>query len=165
MRTVRIAALVSALSALAACSQPAWKPYQNAAWGFGVSFRGDPKVTETPASPGSLKSLQAEAKSGGRDYVISVTDATASGKTPDQLLAQAPQATADGEGGTLTSTANVQSGGLAGREFVVTRQGQPLERDRIFVSGGRFYQLVTQSPYGAKDKETQTFLESFHLGG
>jgi hypothetical protein len=163
MRIARIAPIGLLSLALAACGGPGPKPYTNAAWGFGVTFQGDPKVTETAATPGNPKSFSAEAKAGGRDYVVSVTDATVSGKTPDQLLAQAPQATADGEGGTLLPPTAVSVGGVSGREFVINRPNLPVERDRIFVSNGRFYQLVTQSPYGPKDSETTKFFDSFHF--
>jgi len=164
MRIVRIVPAGLALLALAACnSAPAPKPYENAAWGFGVTFHGDPKVTETAATPGSPKSFSAEVKAGGRDYVVSVTDATVSGKSPAELLAAAPQATADGEGGTLKPPVVVTSGSVSGREFVITRPNLPVERDRIFVANGRFYQLITQSPYGEKDSETQKFFDSFHI--
>jgi hypothetical protein len=164
MRVVRFVPVGLTLLALAACNGgPAPKPYENAAWGFGVTFHGDPKVTETPATPGSPKSFSAEAKAGGRDYVVSVTDATMSGKTPDELLAAAPKATADGEGGTLKPPVVVKTGAVVGREFVITRPNLPVERDRIFVANGRFYQLVTQSPFGEKDSETQKFFDSFHI--
>jgi hypothetical protein len=166
MRIVRIVPVGLTLLALGACGGGAApKPYENPAWGFGVTFHGDPKVTEAPASAGNPKSFSAEAKAGGRDYVVSVTDATVSGKTPEQLLDAAPQATADGEGGTLKTPTYVATGKIMGREFVVTRPNLPLERDRIFVANGRFYQLVTQSPYGAKDTETQKFFDSFHIAG
>jgi hypothetical protein len=164
MRTVSILTCGFALVALAACS-PAPKPYTNAAWGFGASFRGPVKVTDTPAANGNPASFQAESTAGGRQYVIAVTDTSLAGKTPDQILAEAPQATADASGGTLQPATNVTAGKVAGREFVIKHKDAPTERDRVFVSNGKLYQLTTQSPHGEADSETTQFLTSFHLDG
>lgn len=164
MRTALIAACGLALLALTACS-PAPKPYENAAWGFGASFRGPVKATDTPAANGNPASFQAESTAGGRQYVIAVTDTSLAGKTADQILAEAPQATADASGGALQPPTNVMAGKVAGREFVIKHKDAPTERDRVFVSNGRLYQLTTQSPHGEADSETTEFLTSFHLTG
>lgn len=164
MRTLSIAACGLTLLALVACS-PAPKPYQNATWGFSAAFRGPVKTSDTPAAGGAPASFQAQSVAGGRQYVIAVTDTALSGKTPAQILSEAPQATAQASGGTLSAPTDVSSGGVAGREFVIKHPGAPVERDRVFVSNGKLYQLTTQSPHGEKDSEATQFLDSFHLTG
>ena len=165
MRAVVAAGLAVSLLALAGCSsKPAqWKVYDYPAWGFGVSFKTPPTVTETPASAQSTHSFQAEAQQGEIDLVVIAEDSQAAGKTDAQILADIPDEMVSAAQGTYKSSGNVTVGKAAGRDLVIDRGANPTEHARVFVVNGRVYQVITQTPPGDDPADANKFLESFHF--
>src|SRR6201995_2257660 len=84
------ALLAPAVLALSGCSVPPLKDYAYPAWNFAVSFRAAPKVTDMPASASGPHARIAESHAGGRDFLVEVVDGSASAKTEDQALEDAP---------------------------------------------------------------------------
>jgi hypothetical protein len=165
MRIIPTIVLAAALSALAACSVPPLKEYVYPAWGFAISFRAPPTVTDTPASPDGATPhrLALTLTNAGRSYDLSATDASKSSKSDDQILSDVPRSMAEGVGGTLGPETYVAAGAVVGREFKVDKPGQATARVRIFVAHRRLYEIVSQSTLGPDDPEVTTFLDSFRL--
>ena len=102
---------------------------------------------------------------GGRDLIVEVTDTSVSDKTDAEILREVPQTMIVDAGGTVEAHADVTAGKVPGMDVTIDRGGNPTERIRVFVANRRLYQLITQSPEGADDKEAAAFLDSFHLTG
>ena len=49
-----------------------------------------------------------------------------------------------------------------GREIQVSKDGKPYATMRVFLAGGRFYEVVAVSNYGPSDPASNAFLYSFH---
>jgi hypothetical protein len=165
MRAYTAAALTASLLSLAACSQPQPKVYNYPAWGFSVTFKTPPKVTETASTADSPHSIQAEATQDDVDLVVIALDSQTQGKSDEQLLAEVPDEMVRGANGTVKSQVNITLGKVAGRDLTIDRGADPTERARVFVVKGRIYQVVTQTPQGTEDTEATQFLNSFHLTG
>jgi hypothetical protein len=165
MRVITAAALTLLLFALAACSRPTWKEYDYPAWGFAVSFKGQPSVTDSPASAKGPRSFQVELVQNGVDLVVEAIDASNSDKSDQQLLANIPDEMVQSSEGTVTSSANVAIGNVIGRDITIDRGRDPTERARVFVVNRRVYQVITQSPQGSDQSDVVPFLNSFHLLG
>jgi hypothetical protein len=165
MRFIGSAVLATMLLALTACSVPPLKTYAYPAWGFSISLRSAPAVTLQPAttSGGPAGGIKVESNAAGRDFVVSVADGSASGKSDDEILSQFPQFLA--QGGKLTSQTYVATGAVTGRELLIDKPGQETQRVRIFVSHKRLYEIDAQSSLGPQDSEVTTFLDSFQLTG
>jgi hypothetical protein len=166
MRGLHILGCLAALIALASCgAPPPFVDYSYPAWGFAVSFRGRPNVTEYPASADgkSRHALLVESVLAGRDDLVSVVDGTGSPKSDDEVLASAPSALAAYVGGTAGPIAYAASGNVIGREFLLSRPGKPTSRVRIFVANQHLYQLISQSALGPDDPEVASFLAGFRL--
>src|SRR5476651_1777432 len=104
MRIFRTVVLTVALSVAWACTPaPPLKEYAYPSWGFAVSLRAVPKVTDTPAaSDGStIHTLLVESSLAGRDNLVNVIDGSGSAKYEDQALSDAPATLAGSVGGTL----------------------------------------------------------------
>jgi hypothetical protein len=168
MRIFRTVVLTVAMSAAWACTPvPPLKEYAYPSWGFAVSFRGPPKVTDSPAaSDGStVHTLMVESSLAGRDDLVNVIDGSGSTKSEDQALSDAPATLASAIGGTLGPITYAATGKTIGREFLLTRQGRPPARVRIFVANKHLYELIAESTLGPDDPETANFLGSFRLLG
>ena len=161
MRATTSALLAVLLLALAACSVPSLKVYAYPAWGFSISLRAQPAVTETPGANGQAGGIKVEAVVAGRDFLVSVADGSASPKSDDEILSEFPQALA--QGGTLTPETYVATGAVTGREVLIDRPVQETQRVRIFVSHRRLYEVSAQSSLGPTDPEVDEFLNSFRL--
>jgi hypothetical protein len=99
----------------------------------------------------------------GRDNLVNVIDGSASTKTEDQALSDAPAVLAKYVGGTLGPMTYTASGKAMGREFTLSRPGRPASRVRIFVWHKHLYELIAQSSLGSDDPENEEFLTSFRL--
>jgi hypothetical protein len=166
MRAFKAAVLTASLLALAACSAPQWKAYNYPAWGFTVSFKTPPAVTETASTATSPHSIQAEATQDGVHLVVIAIDSQAEGKSDQQLLADIPEDMVRSSGGTVRSSVNATADKVAGREITIDHGADPAERARVFVVKGRVYQVVTQTPDGSDNTtDAAQFLDSFHLTG
>ena len=152
------------LSFLGACSgPPPQKEYSYPAWGFAVSFRAQPKETDYPATADGAHTFLVESVLAGRDNLVNVIDGSASTKTEDQALSDAPAALAKYVGGTLGPMTYAASGKAVGREFTLSRPGRPDSRVRVFVWHKHLYELIAQSSLGSADPENEEFLTSFRL--
>jgi hypothetical protein len=163
MRIIGSGVLATMLLALTACSVPPLKTYAYPAWNFSISLRSAPTVTQQPGTTtgGPAGGIKVESNAAGRDFVVSVADGSASGKSDDEILSQFPQFLA--QGGKLTSQTYVATGAVTGRELLIDKPGQETERVRIFVSHKRLYEVGAQSSLGPQDPEVNTFLDSFQL--
>jgi hypothetical protein len=166
MRAAAKLLFAAALGTLVACAPPpALKAYAYPAWGFAVSFRGPPQVTDSPASADGTKAhaLLVESVLAGRDNLVNVIDGSGSSKSDDQALSDAPGVLASDVGGTLGPITYAATGSVTGREFLLSRPNKPTARVRVFVSNKHLYELISQSSLGPDDPETTTFLDSFRL--
>lgn len=161
---MRVLSLIVACALmLTGCSIPPWKEYSYPAWGFAASFRVPPKATEAAATPAVPHNIIVEANQAGRDFVVAATDASGSGKSDDEILAQVPQAMA--QGGTLRTPTYAAIGKVVGREALIDKPGQPTERVRVFVANHVLYQIAATSPLGPDDPEVADFLGRVRLLG
>ncbi len=163
MRKIATAALGLASLALAACSHPTPTPYANQGWNFAVTFQAPPKVTETKASAAGPASLLVEANGAGHDFAVNVLDASGSTSTPDQILSSAPATVAQAMTTDVGQTTYVATDGVTGREVRFDKDSKPALLMRIFVSGGRVYEVSADVPKGVDDPTVKGFLDSFHL--
>jgi hypothetical protein len=161
---VRLAVIATALVALAACAPPGPKEIAYPSWGFAASFPMTPTVTDTPASPrdGQPRTFQSELSEPGLTLVVAAS-AVPPKKTVDQILDETPNAMAAGAEAALKSEVNVSTGKVPGREFLIVKAGELTQRARIFVAGGRLYQVVGASSKGPNDPDVTAFLNSFRL--
>jgi hypothetical protein len=166
MRIFRTMVLTVAMAAVWACTPaPPLKEYAYPSWGFAVSFRGPPKVSDEPAaSDGStVHTLLVEASVAGRDNLVNVIDGSGSTKSEDQALSDAPATLASAMGGTIGPITYAATGQTIGRAFLLNRPGKPPARVQIFVANKHLYELIAQSDRGPTDPETSNFLASFRL--
>jgi hypothetical protein len=163
MRLAAIALSLAAGLSVSACSVPPAREYAYPTWNFAVSFRGAPKVTDTPASASGPHALVVESRAAGRDFLVEAIDGSASPRREDQALADAPAnlaAAVHGVPGPMTYAA---TGKFTGREFTLTRPGHPTAKVRVFVENRRLYELIAESSLGPDEPEVATFLDSFRL--
>jgi hypothetical protein len=166
MRMIRTVVLTVAMASAWACTPaPSLKEYAYPAWNFAVSFRGPPKVTDTPGASdgGTVHTLLVEASVAGRDNLVNVIDGSGSTKSEDQALSDAPATLASAMGGTIGPITYAATGQTIGRAFLLNRQGQPPARVQIFVVKKHLYELIAASDRGPTDPETSNFLASFRL--
>jgi hypothetical protein len=164
MRRFAIVVLGLALAAAAACSQPP-KPtaYANPQWGFGATFPGPPKVTETAASATQAHSVLVEANVDGRDFAVNVLDATGAEGAPSEILDRAQQVLAQSQELDVGSNTPVTLGDITGREVRFDKDGNPVMLARLFMINGRLYEVNANSAKGTTDPAVKAFLDSFHL--
>lgn len=160
---VAVIALAPAVLVLSACSAPPLKEYAYPAWNFAVSFRGAPQVTDMAASAGQPHAFMTEAHAGGRDFLVEVIDGSASSKSDDQALADAPGNLAASVNGALGPMTYAATGHVTGREFTLSRPSHPPARVRVFVENKHLYELIAESPLGPDEAEVGLFLNSFRL--
>jgi hypothetical protein len=166
MRSVVILGHLMALLALAGCrAPPPFAEYSYPAWGFAVSFREPPKVTDyAPSADGKRRhTFLVESLLAGRDDLVNVVDGIGSPKSDDEVLASAPAALASYVGGTAGPVTYSATGSVIGREFLLSRPGKPTSRVRIFVASQHLYEVISQSALGPDDPEVTSFLASFRL--
>ncbi|HEY3814674.1 MAG TPA: hypothetical protein VGL66_15750 [Caulobacteraceae bacterium] len=167
MRTGMILVLAAGLSALGACKAPPppLKDVSYPAWGFAVSFHGTPKATDSPAAAdgSTAHTFVVESAVEGRDELVNVIDGSASTKSEDQALSDAPAVLAKAVGATLGPITYAASGKVMGREFLLTRPGHPAGRARVFVVNKHLYEIVGESAQGPDDPAVAAFLDSFRL--
>jgi hypothetical protein len=149
----------------AACSSPPPKPtaYVNAQWGFGATFPGPPKVTETAASATQAHSVLAEASVGALDFGVTVIDAAGADGEPSEILDRAQQAMAQAQDLDVGTTGPVMSGDITGREVRFDKDGKPAMLARFFMINSRLYEVDANSTNGPSDPAVKAFLDSFHL--
>jgi hypothetical protein len=165
------AALVLAAVAVAACkpAAPPTREYAYPAWGFKASFPAPPTETNQPGSRENLtpNAYLVEANADGRDFAVWAADISKATLSLDDLAS----ATSENIGKGLNATPSIPtyaatSEGAMGREFSFTQNGRWQATVRVFVSGGRAYQVIAKSALGQDDPAVSDFLFSFHtLGG
>jgi hypothetical protein len=171
MRTPLVAtAIFLTALALAACKfAPPTKPYAYPAWGFTASFPTAPKETKQPGSPdGSTPSAdRVESSADGRQYAVWAADVSRTGMSLDDLAKAASGYIAKQMGASAgVPTYVATSDGVMGREYRMTRGGKWLATLRVFLVGGRFYEVIGKSALGEDDPAVKDFLVSFRtLGG
>src|SRR5215468_4218698 len=85
-----VVALSGAALTLSGCSVPPLKAYAYPAWNFAVSFRSPPQVRDLPASASGPHAILVESHAAGRDFLVEAIDGSASAKSEQQALADAP---------------------------------------------------------------------------
>jgi hypothetical protein len=163
-----MAAIAAAALALASCAPKPLKEYSYPAWGFAVSYRAPPTVSDTPASAkdGTPRTFHVEGQESGRDFVVDVEDAANANQTPAQMIAAVPDAIVASSGGTIVAHSNVTLGGVTGNDVTIDRgAGAPAMRVRVFYANTKLYQINAQSSKGADDKEVTDFFNSFRFLG
>jgi hypothetical protein len=149
-----------------------WKPFTPPGGRFTIAMPGDPAETrpEGEDARGVPPSVVYGAATTAINYIVTVVDyAPAAARSPKRLI----DATRDGAvrlaGGKLLKSKAIRLGKATGVEFEaeVPLDGKPKGgrmRCRVYVAGGRVYQLVASGP---KDDigldEVQTFFDSFAL--
>jgi hypothetical protein len=162
-----IAAGLAALS-LASCSPPP-KEYDYPAWGFSASFPGPPKLTETAAAAdGSAgHSLLVASDTDLHQFEVFAIEQPSAGQSIDEFADAAGPTVAHSVGGEVEShtyVATVQLTDQAmGREILITKHDRPLVKMRVYVVGGRYYQIVARSRFGPSDPAAVAFLDSFKI--
>jgi hypothetical protein len=170
MRTPCVAAaILLAALALAACKfAPPTKPYAYPAWGFDVSFPAAPVETKLPGAPnGATPSAdRVEASADGRHFAVWAADVSRTGMALDDLAKAASGFIAKQMKATAGAPAYVAtSDGVLGREYQLTSGGKWRATLRVFLAGGRFYEVIGSSPLGQDDPAVKDFLISFHTLG
>lgn len=171
MRTLLAPAIIlAAAAALAACkpAAPPAKEYAYPAWGFKAAFPAAPTETNQPGPPdGSAPNADlVEAIGGGRDFAVWAADVSRTGMSLDELGKSAAEHVSQG----FSATAGVPayaatSEGVMGREYQMTKGGQWQATMRVFLVGGRFYEVIGKSALGRDDPALKNFLFSFHATG
>jgi hypothetical protein len=172
MRTIgAVSVALAAFLLLAACNplRPPTKEYTYPAWGFRASFPSAPEETPKPGTAdGSQPNADLiEATAGGRDFAVWVADVSKTNMSIDDLASNAADHVSKGLGadvGVRTYTAT--GDGVDGREFQLTKDGKWVVTMRVFLAGGKFYEVIAKSALGKDDPALKDFLISFHtLGG
>ncbi len=162
---------VSLAFVLVACKPPSppTKEYAYPAWGFRISFPAPPVATPQPASPdgASPSSYTLESQQDGRDFKVWAADVARTGMSLDDLAKSASGFISKQMASTASApTYAATSEGVMGREYQLTKDGKWAATLRVFLVGGRFYEVIGSSKYGQGDPALQDFLISFHtLGG
>jgi hypothetical protein len=164
---MRIVWIFAASLALAGCAVPPLKEYAYPAWGFAVSFRNPPVVTDTPGSADgtAAHTFLVESNAAGRDFLVLVIDGSRSTKSDDEALNDAPANLAKSVNGQLGPITYAAVGAVTGREFILNRAGRPAGKVRIFVANKRLYEIIGQSSLGPDESEVGEFFDSFRLTG
>ena len=118
-------------------------------------------VQEVSALSESLGILESHAA--GRDFLVEAIDGSASAKSEDQALADAPGNLAAAVKGTLGPMTYAATGKVTGREFTLARPGRPTAKVRVFVENKHLYEAIAESSLGPDEPEVTTFLDSFRL--
>lgn len=158
--------MCACVAALVACqTPPPAKEYVYPAWGFAVSFRVPPKVTDIPASAdgSSPHSFLVEHSTEGRDELVNVVDGSNSPKSEQQALDDAPANLARLVKGTLGPLTYAATGKVIGREFLLTRSDKTVAKARVFVFHKHLFEIIAVSGLGPDDPESERFLDSFRL--
>jgi hypothetical protein len=171
MRVLSAAAMLLAAFAVASCKPvaPPTKAYAYPPWGFKASFQAPPTGTNQPGSPENLtpNAYLVEANAGGRDFAVWAADISRANLSLDDLASETSENVSKG----LDATPSIQayastSEGVMGREFTFTKDAKWQATVRVFVAGGRAYQVIAKSAFGQDDPAVSDFLSSFHtLGG
>jgi hypothetical protein len=164
-----VAILLAAL-AVAGCkpAAPPAKDYVYPAWGFKVSLPGTPTETAQPAAPnGSTPGAdRVESSVGGRHFAVWAADVSRTGMSLDDLAKAASGFIAKQMGANAgIPTYAATGGGEEGREYQLTTSGKWRATLRVFLAGGRFYEVIGSSPGGQDDPALKDFLTSFHITG
>jgi hypothetical protein len=159
------AAILLAALAVAGCkpAAPPTKEYAYPAWGFKVSLPATPVETK---QPGATSADRVEASAGGRHFAVWAADVSTTGMSLSELAKAgsgyiAKQMTATASIPTYAATAE----GVQGREYQLTSAGKWRATLRVFLAGGRFYEVIGDSTAGQDDPALTDFLASFHITG
>ncbi len=139
------------------------KAYAYPAWNFAASFRSAPQVRDIPASASGPHAILVESHAGGRDFLVEAIDGSASAKSEDQALSDAPGNLAAAVKGTLGPMTYAAAGKVTGRAFTLARPGRPTAMVRVFVEKKRLYEVIAESALGPDEPEVAEFLNSFCL--
>ena len=168
MRLCGLAALIAI--PLAACGPAALatRDYSYPDWGFKAAFPAAP--TRTPhaaAADGSAPASELfEAAVGGRDFAVWAADVSKTRMSLDDLAEGGSQHVAQGLAATPGVPAYAATAeGVMGREFSFSKDGRWAASMRVFLAGGRAYEVIGQSVYGQDDPALKDFLFSFHTLG
>jgi hypothetical protein len=153
---------------LASCTQAPMKDYAYPAWGFRASYPAPPKITDTPAAAdgSSARTFVAATVTGGRDFGVSVNDASGSTTDIDALtdvLIPMMSKGFDAVAGTRAYVATAD--GVLGREVVFSKNGRPYIDVRMFLANDKFYAVTASSDLGLDDPALKDFIISFHITG
>jgi hypothetical protein len=151
---------------LASCTATPLKDYGYPIWGFRASYPAPPKITDTPAAAdgSSAHTFVAEAVTGGRDFGVSVNDASGSTKDVDALSdVLIPMMTKgfDAVAGTKSYVATAD--GVLGREVLFRKNGRPYIDVRMFLANDKLYVVTASSDFGMDDPALKAFLISFRI--
>jgi hypothetical protein len=170
MRQTLVAAFALAALLLGACSPGALptKEYAYPAWGFRASFPSPPVETAKPGAPDGSQpnSGLVEATGSGRDFAVWAADVSKSNMSLDDLASNAADHVARGMGAAVGVRTYAATGdGVLGREFQLTQGDKWVMTVRVFLAGGKFYEVIAKSDRGKDDPAVQAFLTSFHTLG
>jgi hypothetical protein len=171
MRAPFIAAaiLLTAL-VLAGCkpAAPPTKEYAYPVWGFKISLPGAPAETKQPGAPNAStpSADRVEASADGRHFAVWAADVSKTGMSLDDLAKAASGFIAKQMGATASVPAYAAtSDGVMGREYQLMSGGKWRATLRVFLAGGRFYEVIGSSTSGQDDPALKDFLSSFHTTG
>ena len=159
------AAILLAALVLDGCNlaTPAAKDYAYPAWGYKISLPGTPVETKQPGPP---KAERVEASTDGRHFAVWAADVSNTGMSLDDLAKAASGFIAKQMGATAGVPAYAATGdGVMGREYQLTASGKWRATLRVFLAGGRFYEVIGSSASGEDDPVLKDFLSSFHTTG
>ena len=169
MRATRFVPIALAVLALAACKgAPPTKEYAYPAWGFKASFPAAPVETKQPGAPnGSTPNAdRVDSSADGRHFAVWAADVSKTGMSLDDLAKAASGFIAKQMGATAgVPTYTATSDGTLGREYQLMTGGKWRATLRVFLAGGRFYEVIGSSPLGQDDPAVKDFLFSFHTIG
>jgi hypothetical protein len=159
---ITLAAAFALILSLGACSPPA-TVYSYPAWGFAASFPDVPKVTDTPAPADGSQghTFLVESSVSGRDFAVTVADASQSPNPPDKILDDARDLVGTAMGADAKTQAYVAMGQVTGREIRYSKGGKPLLVMREFVTNQKLYEVGGASILGLDDPSLKSFLDSF----
>jgi|HubBroStandDraft_2_1064218.scaffolds.fasta_scaffold133635_1 hypothetical protein len=168
MRTIGAGTVALAvLLLLGACNlmNPPAKEYTYPAWGFRASFLTPPTETAKPGTPDGTQpdADLVEAVGGGRDFAVWVADVSKSNLSLDDLASNAADHVSKGIGADIGIQTYAATGdGVMGREYQLTKNGKWVVTLRVFLAGGKFYEVIGKSDLGKDDPALQRFLVTFH---
>jgi hypothetical protein len=164
------AAILLAALAFTGCkpAAPPTKAYAYPAWGFKVSFPAAPVELKQPGSPnGSAPNAdRVESIAGGHHFAVWAADVSRTGMSLDDLAKAASGYIAKQMKATASVPTYAATGdGVMGRQYQLTSDGKWRATLRVFLAGGRFYEVIGSSTAGQDDPALTDFLASFHTIG
>jgi hypothetical protein len=145
---------------------PDWKPYAYPSEGFSASFPSAPTMQKqnipTDAGAFELRTYVVENSSAALIAAVCDYGATASGKDPDLLLADAEKGAINNLKAHLVNEKKIALGAYHGVEFEADSDTAHISA-RIYLAGTQLYQAIVASPLNVQYADTVRFLDSFQL--